>query len=92
MTATATGKSKRIKFEIEADPGSEVQIAGSFNNWDPTANKLKGKDGVYSATMLLGKGRYEYKFVINNVWCVDPKCKEWVPNSYGSLNSVLVVD
>ena len=92
MASTSTSKSKRVELEIEADPSSEVNVAGSFNNWDPAANRLKNEEGVYRIILLLGKGRYEYKFVINNVWCVDPKCKEWVPNRYGTLNSVLVVD
>lgn len=84
--------SKRVKFEIQAEPGSEVYVAGTFNSWNPKQNKLREKTGVYSATLLLPKGRYEYKFVINGVWCVDPKCQEWVPNNYGSLNSVVSVE
>ena len=92
MATTSNNKDKRVKFDIEAETGSEVCIAGSFNSWDGKANKLKNKNGVFSTTLMLLPGRYEYKFVINDVWCIDPKCREWVPNSYGSLNSVVVVD
>lgn len=90
--ASVGSKSKRVKLEIEAEPSAEVCVAGTFNSWDPKQNKLKEKNGVYSCTLLLPKGRYEYKFVINDVWCVDPKCREWVPNNFGSLNSVVVVE
>lgn len=82
---------KRVKFSIKADRGSSVYVAGTFNSWNPKKHKLVYKDGVYSTTILLPKGRYEYKFVINDVWCVDPECTEWVPNGLGSLNSVIVV-
>jgi 1,4-alpha-glucan branching enzyme len=88
----STMASKRVKFEIQAEAGSEVYVAGTFNSWNAKQNRLKEKSGVFGATLLLPKGKHEYKFVINGVWCVDPKCQEWVPNNYGSLNSVVTVD
>jgi len=84
--------SKRVKFEVQAEAGSEVYVAGTFNSWNGKQNRLKEKSGVYTATLLLPKGKHEYKFVINAVWCVDPKCQEWVPNDQGSLNSIVTVE
>jgi hypothetical protein len=52
----------------------------------------KAGDGQYATSLVMSKGRYEYKFVINGVWCLDPECPEWVANNYGSLNSVVIVD
>jgi 1,4-alpha-glucan branching enzyme len=83
---------RRMKFAIEAEGGSSVYVAGTFNGWDAKKNRLRMKDGVYSTTLLVARGRHEYKFIINDVWCVDPECREWVPNDKGSLNSVLTVD
>ena len=82
---------KRVTFQLKAQPGSEVFVAGDFNDWDPKARRLKDKDdsGVYATTMLLKPGEYQYKFVINGHWGIDPECEEWVPNSMGSLNSVI---
>ncbi len=84
---------KRVTFTLAADAGSEVFVAGDFNRWDPAAKKLTDRknNGVYSATVTLAPGEYEYKFVINGTWCVDPNCKEWRQNSLGTLNSVLHV-
>ena len=84
---------KRVKFQLKSESGKEVYAAGTFNDWDPKKNQLKetGKSGIYSATISLAKGRYEYKFIVNDVWCVDPECPEWVPNNHGSLNSVITV-
>lgn len=84
---------KKVTFQFRAEPGSRVYLAGTFNNWDPTAKPLtdtKG-EGVFSSTLMLAPGRYEYKFVVNGVWCVDPECPEWVANDQASLNSVLTV-
>ncbi|OGV61801.1 MAG: hypothetical protein A2498_16250 [Lentisphaerae bacterium RIFOXYC12_FULL_60_16] len=82
---------KRIKFQLQAEPGCEVFVAGSFNGWNPKKNRLKFAAGVYATTLVVTPGRHEYKFVVDGVWCVDPSCPEWAPNGLGSLNSVLTV-
>jgi 1,4-alpha-glucan branching enzyme len=89
--ATQKAGKKKVTFQIQTDPGSKVFVAGTFNNWDPTKNKMKEKNGVYSTSILLEPGRYEYKFIINDVWCIDPSMSDWQPNSMGSLNSVIEV-
>jgi 1,4-alpha-glucan branching enzyme len=81
---------KRVTFRIQSEPGRSVAVAGSFNNWDAGANILADKSGTgdYKAIILLAPGAYEYKFVINGAWCVDPACAEWMQNDMGTLNSV----
>lgn len=91
-TRKAGNTKKRVTFEVKADPGSEVYLTGDFNNWEPNKHKLKEKSnpGHYKGTVLLERNKqYEYKFIINGNWTVDPGCKEWVPNSMGSLNSII---
>jgi 1,4-alpha-glucan branching enzyme len=83
---------KRVTFNVKGEPGSKIYVAGSFNDWDPSKNKLVEKKGNFSVSMLVPTGRHEYKFVVNDVWTVDPNCADWVPNGCGSLNSVVVVD
>jgi len=94
MARTASTGKKSVKFQVKADSGKAVFVAGSFNSWNGEESKLKekAKTGVYSISLKLDKGRHEYKFIIDGVWCVDPECAEWVPNNHGSLNSVVTVD
>jgi len=80
-----------VKFQIQAEAGSEIYLAGSFNNWDDKANKLRKSKDKYVTSIVLKKGSYEYKFVINGVWCVDPNCDDWQPNSMGTINSIITV-
>jgi len=82
-----------VRFAIKAEPGNRVQIAGSFNGWDPTKTLLAGPDesGNYSVTLALPEGSYEYLFVINGLWQTDPSNPKCVPNVYGSSNSVIDV-
>jgi len=89
----ATQKTQRVTFTVRAEAGSKVFVAGSFNNWDPTAKELADKngDGTFTATLSLAPGSYQYKFVIDGTWCADPECNEWVQNDHGTLNSVVNV-
>ena len=91
MKLLTEGKRKRVQFELSVEPGSEVFVAGTFNNWNPTANRMKDNPGSghCKATLVIPAGTHEYKFVVNGVWTADPNCEEWAPNGCGSLNSVL---
>jgi 1,4-alpha-glucan branching enzyme len=87
------GGAKKVALRFRAESGSKVFLAGTFNKWDPMSKPLLDREGngVFTTTIMLPPGRYEYKFVVNGVWCVDPECSEWVANDQGSLNSVLTV-
>ena len=82
---------RRADFTVRAPIGSEVFLAGSFNDWSPTATQMVDKDGtgVFTRRCYLMAGKYEYKFVINGVWQIDDNNPNYVSNDMGSLNSVL---
>ena len=84
---------KRVQFELSVEPGKQVFVAGTFNNWNPEANPLmeNPEKGHYKTALHVPNGTHEYKFVVNGVWVSDPKCADWSPNEYGSMNSVLRV-
>lgn len=84
---------KRVTFRVEAEPDSNVRLAGSFNGWNPDAHVLirRSGNGTYAATLLLPVGRHEYKFLVNDEWRCDPAHTERVPNGHGTLNSVIEV-
>ena len=87
-------KKEPVVLTVQADVGSKVFLAGSFNNWDPTGIEMKDKDGngVYTVAINLDPGIYEYKFVINGTWTLDPDPdRDWTQNGLGTLNSVLRV-
>lgn len=93
-SAPAAPKKSRVVLTVQADPGSTVFLAGSFNAWDPAGTKMVDKDGngLYSVSVSLSPGIYEYKFVINGEWTLDPDPdRDWTQNGLGTLNSVLRV-
>ncbi len=88
-----TSRRRLVIFRCRALPGSDVNLAGSFNAWQHDRNRMRPlpEDGEYRATLVLPPGRYEYKFVVNGEWLADPGATEWAINPHGSLNSVVVV-
>ena len=82
---------KSVTFTVNADKGKEVYLAGSFNEWSTTAKKMAYKAGIYTATVKLAAGTYQYKFVIDGTWCADPENVNSVANDQGTFNSVIEV-
>ena len=92
--STSTAGRNKVIFEVQTKPGSSVFLAGDFNGWDCTKKQLTDKDnnGIFQGAVMLGTGTYEYKFYINDTWCVDPGNPNFRPNEMGTLNSVITVD
>ncbi|MDD5726963.1 MAG: glycogen-binding domain-containing protein [Victivallales bacterium] len=87
-------KRKRVTFTVESEHGKRVAVAGTFNGWS-TSHKIlidENGNGVYQGVMLLEPGTYEYKFFIDETWCIDPANPNFAPNDMGTLNSVLVIE
>ena len=84
---------KNVTFTVHAEQGKAVYIAGEFNKWNPTDKKMayKAKNGLYTATVKLAPGDYQYKFVIDGTWCADPENVNAVANDQGTFNSVIEV-
>ena len=89
------GKSltRKVQFECPSPEAKEVYLVGDFNHWDTHANKMKkDKSGSWKATLSLKPGRYEYRLVVDGNWENAPACSGCVPNEFGSLNCVKIVD
>ena len=89
--AAKKAATKNVTFTVHADKGKAVYVAGEFNQWNPTAKTMTFKAGVYSATLKLAAGTYQYKFVIDGTWCADPENANSIPNDQGTFNSVITV-
>jgi len=86
------------KVEFSFDGGmtaKEVLVAGTFTDptWGDGALPMSDDDGdgIWTLTITLDPGTYQYKFVVDGTWTVDPKNPNRVDDGQGGLNSVLVV-
>lgn len=86
-------------FACRAPDARAVFVAGTFNDWNPTAAPLtRAENGDWAGALDLPPGRYEYKFVVDGRWCCAPGCEEpatgcpmCAPNGFGTMNRVLEV-
>ena len=76
--------------DLKAD-AKEVYVAGTFNAWDPRADRMQGRNGRFQKKIWLLPGEHQYKFVIDGEWCADPAAAMQVPNDAGTTNSVIRV-
>ena len=73
-------------------PGAQsVAVAGDFNGWNPGQTKLeRSEGGLWTATIPLKPGRYQYMFVIDGKqWIADPLAGEASGDGFGAENAVL---
>ncbi len=85
-------KTPETTFTLQAPEASNVSVAGNFNGWNPgSIVAKKDRKGVWSTKVNLPPGTYEYKFVVDGSWVLDPANNKAVYNSVGSQNSVLEV-
>lgn len=104
MSTTAKQPRPRLRtagteFTCHAPDAGAAFVAGTFNDWNPTATPMtRDADGTWAVALDLPPGRYEYKFVVDGAWCCEPGCEtahhgcpKCVANPFGTMNRVVEV-
>lgn len=73
---------------------SDIRIMGSFDHWTKgvamSPEFIEGGNNVFVADLMLVKGTYEIKFVVDGIWQTAP---DWATNGEGlDANNILVVE
>lgn len=85
-------KRRRITFEFDDPEARKVSLVGEFNNWDPAKHPMKcDESGLWTKTVVLEPGVYEYKFLADENWVLDTQNENSRLNRYGTLNSLITV-
>ena len=99
----ATGAQKSPGFVVTREgvyitrhdvPPEGVRVAGDWGGWEPDSGvRLElHEDGGSTKFVPLGPGLYEYKLVVDGRWIPDPLNPRRIPDSVGSVNSVLEIE
>ena len=92
---TKTGRSCRVTFELPAQvDANTVALCGEFNEWDASKHPMKRrKDGSFSITVSLKPGgEYRFRYLVDGErWENDWEADKYVPNEFGTEDSVVVV-
>jgi 1,4-alpha-glucan branching enzyme len=85
----------RVTFSLPAEvEAKNVALCGDFNGWDNNDYIMKKlKNGGFSITISLPAGRsYRFRYLLDGErWENDWDADSYLPNSYGSEDSVVVV-
>jgi 1,4-alpha-glucan branching enzyme len=83
-----------ITFSLPSSIWAEqINIVGSFNDWDKTRTPMRqsGTDGEWRLTLELEADQeHQYRYLIDGeTWYTDYNADGFVANEYGSDNSVV---
>ncbi len=91
MLVKQTKKNGKVRATFTM-PADGLYLVGEFNEWNQTAHPMqRADDGTWSLALELEPGRdYQYRYRTDTgVWHNDPAADAYVPNPYGSDNSVV---
>jgi hypothetical protein len=81
-----------LSFFFKGPPGETVTVAGSFNGWDPFMYELRENPaGLYSLTLPLPPGKYQYVFFHRGERFLDPYNFNRVYSKDGKAASEIVI-
>jgi len=85
----STDGTQEVVFVWPAPLDAEtVAVVGNFNAWEGTALSDPDHDGIWTASISLAPGRYEYAFIVDGQWKgQDPRADEYI-QSFGAYSSV----
>lgn len=93
-TPVTAAAERVVQFVVLAPDAGAVTLAGDFNEWSTSATPLTvtGRAGVWSVTIPLPAGRYEYAFIVDGErWLPDPSTPRAQTGDFGLPNSVITV-
>ena len=92
-TSPAKTKKRKVTFTLTAPDAKEVFLVGDFNNWDEKKHPMKKDEGGrWKKDIIVPPGRYEYKYLVDGKWEIDPANKKVIQNRFGTLNNVILVE
>lgn len=80
-----------VTFSFVAGKSVQVALLGDFNDWQPQAMKFNAKEQCFKLKLRLPKNHeYQFRYRLDNThWENDHVADAYVPNKYGSENSLV---
>jgi Glycogen recognition site of AMP-activated protein kinase len=80
-----------VQFRLQAADAATVRLAGSFSNWQPQYDLHQTSPGIWTVTLPLPRGVYDYAFVVDGQrWVADPYAQA-VDDGFGGTNSRIAI-
>ncbi|MCU0447361.1 MAG: hypothetical protein MUE85_20895 [Microscillaceae bacterium] len=83
---------KSVTFKLRGyENAKKVYLAGDFNNWQPHLNRFWRDGEDWICKIILPKGTYTYKLVVDGKWLIDPANSQTETDAWGNRNSLIDV-
>jgi len=81
------------RFVIYESGIKQVEIAGSFTNWQRIPLQPAGSTGYWEITLEIPPGEHTFSYILdNNKILADPTIPVKEKDDFGTINSILVVE
>lgn len=86
-----TKEEAEVTFEFNRSDVTSVSLVADFNNWQAVEMKFNKKTKSFKTKVRLPKGGiFHFRYLLNNnEWENDSKADQYLPNEFGSDNSVV---
>jgi hypothetical protein len=81
-----------FRYEDHQNPPLYVMVSGDFNGWEKPLLMTRNQHSIYvhmfretdTHSVVLGEGRYRYRYLVDGIWQPDPRNSNTVYDSYGT--------
>ena len=87
---SATTLAEPVTFRLQAPAAREVLLIGSFSAWQGRHALRRAADGSWAVVLDVQPGRYEYFYLVDGRWTLNPQAPN-LPDGLGGRNNVLTV-
>lgn len=86
-----TKEEAEVTFEFNRSDVTSVALCADFTDWQAVEMKFNNKTKSFRTKVRLPKGgKYHFKYLLNDTeWENDYEADQYLPNEYGSENSVV---
>ncbi|BBP03934.1 hypothetical protein TPL01_27820 [Sulfuriferula plumbiphila] len=94
VSHTPGPSSNALRFSLYSPQAHSVALIGDFNGWGSMAQVklVPSGNGIWSVTVPLPAGRYQYAFLVNGQrWVTDPHAEQHVKDDFGRQNAVVTI-
>jgi 1,4-alpha-glucan branching enzyme len=78
-------------FKFHCTKAQKIFLCGDFNNWDEKSHPMKKVGDLWQLSLRLPAGEYRFKYLVDDFWYNDLEAHKYIPNVWGSDDSVVVV-
>ncbi|ALM20660.1 hypothetical protein AAT17_05165 [Nonlabens sp. MIC269] len=84
-------KRKLQKFRLKNVDFKNVYLAGDFTDWQNNKLQMNLINGFWEIEIPLTRGVHHYKFIVDDIWIVDPMNNSVQYDKHDHVNSVILI-